>query len=150
MFGFGNNNGNDGNDDQQRQMYQRFAQAYDNGRYDDVDDREVVQGYERFARQAPPEMQQQVYSDYFQQMPQDQRQQFVQQFPQQYQGMLNPNDPRAMAQGFQRMSQEQYSPSPQNPLESLFGQGGALSSPIAKAALVGIAGMVGKRMLGGR
>lgn len=144
MFGF------DDKDDNQRQMYQRFQQAADNNRYDDVDEKQAASSVERFAREAPPQMQQDVYGEYFQRMPQDQRQQFVQQFPQQYQSTMDPNDPRAMGRGFQQAAQEHYSPSPQNPLEGLLGQGGALSSPLAKAAMVGIAGMIGKRLLGGR
>jgi len=52
-------------------------------------------------------MQQQVYQQHFEQMPMDQRQQFMQQMPPQYQQQMDPNNPQMMAQGFQQMGQQQ-------------------------------------------
>ena len=54
-------------------------------------------------------------------------------------------DPHELARETSRIQQEQP-----NVLQQVFGQGGALSNPIAKAAVAGIAAMAAQRILGGR
>ena len=54
---------------------------------------------------APPDMQQLVFQQYFEQMPQDQRDQVAQKMPSEY--GANSSDPQTMAQGFQQMGQQQ-------------------------------------------
>jgi predicted PurR-regulated permease PerM len=58
-----------------------------------------------------------IYRQHFEQMPGNQRAQFAQQMPSEY--GADPNNPQGMAQGFQRMGQEQP-----GILSQLFGQGG--------------------------
>ncbi|HWG84426.1 MAG TPA: hypothetical protein VNT60_02995 [Deinococcales bacterium] len=138
-------------DERQRQAFQRYSQAVDDDRYDDVDDNQAVMHVQDFMRQAPPQMQQQVYQDYFQRAPYEQRQQMQEMLPPQYRQGMDPNDPYSMAQGFGRAAQTHFDPTPESPLQQMFGQGGALGSPLAKAAVIGIAGMIGKQLLrGGR
>ena len=55
------------------------------------------------------------------------------------------DDPRVLARETSRVHQEQP-----NILQQAFGQGGALSNPIAKAAVAGIAAMAAQRMFGRR
>ncbi len=64
-------------DQNKQQMYQKYAQASDSGDYSQVDPTEAAGNVQQFAQNAPPDMQQRVYGQAFQQMPQDQRQQFV-------------------------------------------------------------------------
>lgn len=54
------------------------------------------------------------------------------------------DDPRELARMTNRVQQEQP-----NILQQAFGQGGALSNPIAKVAVAGIAAMAAQRLLGG-
>jgi len=86
-------------DQSKQQTYQQYAQAADSGDYSQVDPNEAAGHVQQFAQNAPPEMQQQVYGQYFQQMPPEQRQQFVQQLPPQLQGQMDPHDPQGMALG---------------------------------------------------
>jgi len=83
--------------------------------------------------------QQQAYGQYFQQMPPDQRQQFVQQLPPEIQGQMDPADPQGMAQGMQQAAQ-------QNPniLQQVW------NNPLGKVAAVGIAGFAAKEILSHR
>jgi hypothetical protein len=130
MFPFDQNN---------QQVYQNYAQANDSGDYSGIDQDQAVGHVQQFAQNAPPEMQQQVYGQYFQQMPQGQREQFVQGMPQEMQGQMDPNDPQMMAQGMQQAAQ-------QNP--NLLQQ--VWNNPLAKVAAVGIAGVAAKELLSHR
>ncbi len=60
MFPFDQNN---------QQQYQQYAQASDSGDYSQVDPDQAAGHVQQFAQNAPPEMQQQAYGQYFQQMP---------------------------------------------------------------------------------
>ena len=97
-------------------------------------------------------MQQQVYGQAFQQMPQDQREQFVQQLPPEAQGQMDPNDPQGMAQGQmdpndpQGMAQGLHQMGQQNP--NLLQQ--VWNNPMGKIAAVGIAGFAAKELLSHR
>jgi hypothetical protein len=85
MFPFDQNN---------QQMYQNYAQAANTGDYSGIDPNQAYGHVQQFMQNAPPEMQQQTYQQYFQQMPMDQRQQFTQQMPPQYQQQMDPNNPQ--------------------------------------------------------
>jgi len=146
-------------DQNNRQMYERYAQAHESGNHEGIDPQQAYGHVQQFMQQAPPEMQQQVYQQHFEQMPYEQRQQFAQQAPPQYQPYMDPNNPRQMGQGFYQMGQQQPGILQQLlgaaggrgvPGGSLGGgMGGLLSNPMAKAALVGIAGLAAKQLLGG-
>lgn len=127
-------------DQNNQQMYEQYAQAHDTGDYSGIDQDQAVNHLQRFAQNAPPEVQQGVYQQYFQQMPPYQREQFAQQIPPQY--AVNPNNPQQMAQGFQQMSQQQP-----NILQQLLNQNGAMGNPLVKAGLIGIAALAAKHLL---
>jgi hypothetical protein len=137
-------------DPQRQQQFQRYAQATDENRYDDIDDREAVDNVRDYLRQASPQEREQIFQEYFQRAPQEQRQQMQDFLPQDYRQQMDPNDPRSMARGYERATQKQFDPTPESPLEQIFSPGGALSSPVAKAAIIGIAGMIGKQLLNRR
>jgi len=134
MFPFDRNN---------QQMYQQYAQAYDSGNYEQIDPNQAYGHVQQFMQNAPPETQQQVYQQYFQQMPAEQRQQFAQQMPQQY--AMDPNNPQMMAQGFHQAAQQQP-----DILHQILGPGGALSNPLAKVAVAGLAAVAAKHLLSGQ
>ncbi len=150
-------------DQNNRQMYEQYAQAHESGNHEGIDPQQTYGHVQQFMQQAPPEMQQQVYQQHFEQMPYEQRQQFAQQAPPQYQPYMDPNNPQQMGQGFYQMGQQQP-----GILQQLLGaaggrgtqgggpgsgpgsgMGGLLANPMAKAALVGIAGLAAKQLLGG-
>ena len=127
---------------QQQQAFQQYAQAADSGNLDGVDHQQVLGHVQQFAQQVPQQEAQQVYQQAFAQMPLDQRQQVAQGLSQQSQQNVNPQDPASMGQAFHQVAMQGEAP-----LQQIFGPGGALSSPLAKAALIGIAGIIGKQFL---
>jgi hypothetical protein len=146
---------------QQRQQYQDFVNRYDQGApWDGISDQEAYSRYQQVAPQLPPDMYQQSAQEAFSRMTPQQRMQLGQHLRQQarQQNMSFPDmdqdgvddrfqDPQYLAQVTGRMQQQQ---------PGLLGQvlggggGGMLESPIAKAALAGIAAMAVKNMMGGR
>jgi hypothetical protein len=60
-------------DQNRQQMYQNYANAWDQGTYHQLPEQEVQQNYQQFVQNAPPEMVQQVHEQYYQQMPPQQR-----------------------------------------------------------------------------
>ena len=131
-------------DPNNQQTYQQYAQASNSADYSGIDPNEAAGHVQQFMQNAPPEMQQQTYQQYFQQMPMDQRQQFTQQMPPQYQQQMDPNNPQMMAQGFQQMGQQQP-----DMLHQVLGPGGMLGNPMAKMAVAGLAAVAAKNILGG-
>jgi hypothetical protein len=146
---------------QQRQQYQDFVNRYDQGApWDGISDQEAYSRYQQVAPRLPPDMYQQSAQEAFSRMTPQQRMQLGQHLRQQarQQNMSFPDmdqdgvddrfqDPQYLAQVTGRMQQQQ---------PGLLGQvlggggGGMLESPIAKAALAGIAAMAVKNMMGGR
>jgi hypothetical protein len=121
-------------DQNNQQMYQQYAQAYDTGNFMGLDHHHALGWLQQFIIGAPPDMQQQIYQQHFAQMPYDQRAFLAQQVPPQY-GM-NPNDPWSMSQAFMRLGQEQP-----HLLRQIF------SHPFLIGAGVALVGLVAKHML---
>ena len=141
---------------QQQADYQDFINRYHNGPpAQGYSDQEVMQRYGQIAPQLPPQDYQQAATAAFERMSPQERQQFAQYVQQaaQQQGLNVPQmggnmqryqDPGALAQMTTQVHQQQP-----DFLQQMFGQGGALGSPVAKAALAGIAAMAAQRVLGG-
>ena len=132
-------------DPNNHQTYQQYAQAYNSQNYNGIDPNQAMGHMQQFAQNAPPEFQQQVYQQHFEQMPYEQRMQFAQQMPPQY-GMA-PNNPQAMAQGFYQMGQQP------GMLSRVFGQGqggggGMMGNPLVSGGLGALVGLAASSMLG--
>ena len=125
-------------------VYQQYAQAYNTQNYNGIDPNQAMQHMQQFVQNAPPELQQQVYQQHFEQMPYEQRMQYAQQMPPQY--AVAPNNPQAMAQGFYQMGQQQP-----NMLSNIFGQGqgqgGAFSNPLVSGGLGALVGLAASSIL---
>lgn len=144
----------------QQQIYEQYVQAHQSGDHSQIDPTQAYGHVQQFMQNAPPQLQQQVYEQHFAQMPYVQRQQFAQQMPPPYQPYMDPNNPQQMAQGFQQMGQQQPGLL-QQVLGGLGGHsgagsmgspgslGGVLSNPVAKSALIGLAGAAAGYLLGG-
>jgi hypothetical protein len=134
-------------DRNKQQMYQTYAQAYDSGNLGQIDPNEAAGNLQQFMQNAPPAMQQQVYQEYFSQMSPQQLQELApmlaQQLPPQY--AVNTNDPQQMAQSFSQVAQQRP-----DLLQQVFGQGGMWSSPVAKAAVVGLTALAAKHVMSQR
>jgi hypothetical protein len=151
---------------QQRQQYQDFVTRYDQGApWDGISDQEAYSRYQQVAPQLPPDMYQQSAQEAFARLTPQQRMQFGQFLRQQAQQRnlnfpdLNQDgiddrfqDSRYLAQVTGRMQQQQPGMLEQLLGGAVGGGGGQsmLESPIAKAALAGIAAMAVKKMMGQR
>ncbi len=163
---------------QQRQQYQDFTTRYDQGApWDGISDREAVERYQQVAPQLPPQMYQESAQEAFARLTPQQRMQLGQYLQQQSQqqgigGFQDRNqdgvddryqDPGYLAQATGRLEQQQPGILGQilgGALGGGMGGGmggmgsgggqGMLESPIAKAALAGVAAMAVKKMMSGR
>jgi hypothetical protein len=150
----------------QRQEFQDFTQRYDQGPpWQGISDQEAYNRFQQVAPQLPPQVYQQSAQQAFERLDPGQRQQLGQYLQQQaqQQNVAFPHqggtdafqDAGYLAQLTGQMHQHQPGILGQL-LGGALGTGGAgagqgmLDSPIAKAALAGVAAMAVKQMMGGR
>ncbi len=144
-------------DQNNQQMYQQYANSWDQGTYGQLPEQEARQNYNQFVQNAPPQVVQQAHQQYYEQMPQQQRgglmQGLVGALTQQgynpQQAGIPTNNPYNMSpqEGARLTSYAQQ----QNPdiLHQIMGPGGPLGSTGAKLAVAGIAAIAAKQLLGG-
>ena len=144
-------------DPNNQQMYQQYANSWDQGTYNQIPEQEARQNYRQFVQNAPPQMVQQVHQQYYEQMPQQQRGGLMQGLmgaltqqgynPQQA-GLSNYNPYNMSPQDAARLTGYAQQ---QNPdiLHQVLGPGGPLGSTGAKMAVAGIAALAAKQILGG-
>jgi hypothetical protein len=140
-----------------QRMYQQYANAWDQGTYHQIPHEQAYQQYGQFVQNAPPQMVEQVHQQYYEQMPPQQRGSIVQGIlnglaqrgiqPQQV-GIQNTNPNNMSPQDAARLTGYAQQQAP-DVLHQVFGPGGALSSPIAKVAVAGLAALAAKQILGG-
>jgi len=145
-----------GNPDNYEQRYQTYQRGYSNNAWDDVDDQDVVDRYQRTVQHAPPDMLAQAHEEAFNRLPPEERQRVVERMrqvhsdpsqPFQYSGFsggAQDYDPRSMGAMFGQARQQQP-----DLLGQVLGPGGALSSPLAKMAMAGVAAAVAGKLMGG-
>jgi hypothetical protein len=144
-------------DPNNQQMYQQYANSWDQGTYGQIPEQEARQNYQQFVQNAPPQMVQQVHQQYYEQMPPQQRGSLMQGLlgnltqqgynPQQA-GLSNYNPYNMSPQDAARLTGYAQQ---QNPdiLHQVLGPGGPLGSTGAKMAVAGIAALAAKQILGG-
>ena len=148
---------------QRREEYQDFVNRYDTGApWDGISDQEAYSRYQQVAPQLPPQMYQESAQEAFSRLTPQQRLQLGQHLQQQtrQQGYNVPDlnrdgiddrlqDPAYLARATGQLHQQQP-----GILGDLLGGGGGgqgmLQSPVAKAALAGIAAVAVKKMMSGR
>ncbi|BDP40229.1 hypothetical protein DAETH_01980 [Deinococcus aetherius] len=114
-----------------------------------VSPQEAAAYIQEYMQNASPQERQQLMQEYFQQLPPDQRQQMgdaMVQSPYSPVQNVRYDDPNDLADAYTRTAQAPMQDG-RSPLEAAFGQGGALGNPLVKAGLVGLAGMIGSRLL---
>lgn len=144
-------------DQNKQQMYQQYANSWDQGSYGQLPEQETRQNYQQFVQNAPPQMVQQVHQQYYEQMPPQQRGSLMQGLM----GSLMQQGFNPQQAGIQNTNPYNMSPNEaaqltgyaqqQNPdiLHSIMGPGGPLGSTGAKLAVAGIAALAAKQILGG-
>ena len=98
---------------------------------------------------ASPEERSQIMRDYFGQMNPEQRQQIgdaIVRSPANPVQNVRYDDDNDLIDAYTRTAQAPMQDG-RSPLEQAFGQGGALGNPMVKAGLVGLAAMIGSKML---
>ncbi len=144
-------------DQNNQQMYQQYANAWDQGTYHQIPPQQAYQNYQQFVQNAPPQMVQQVHQQYYEQMPPQQRGNLVQGilsaltgqgFNPQQAGIQNTNPYSMSPQEAARLTTYAQQ---QNPdiLHQVLGPGGPLGSTTAKLAVAGLAALAAKQVLGG-
>ena len=144
-------------DQNNQQMYQRYANSWDQGTYNQLPAQEAYQNYGQFIRNAPPQMVEQAHQQYYEQMPPQQRGglmqgllgSLTQQGYDPRQAGLSNYDPNSMSP--RDAAQLTGYAQQQNPdiLHQIMGPGGPLGSTGAKMAVAGIAALAAKQILGG-
>ena len=153
---------------QQQQEFQDFSQRYDQGApWQGISDQEALSRYQQVAPQLPPDVYQQSAQQAFERLDPQQRSQLGQYLQQQAQQQNVPfpqpsnpgvfQDSGYLAQAAAQMHQQQPGILGQLLGGAVGGSGGGsqgsqsmLASPIAKAALAGIAALAVKQMTGNR
>jgi hypothetical protein len=143
-------------DQNNQQMYQQYANAWDQGTYSQLPEQQAYQNYGQFVQNAPPQMVQQAHEQYYQQMQPQQRGNLMQGLlggltqrgvnPQQI-GLQNTDPYNMSPQDAARLTSYTQQQQP-DLLHQIMGPGGPLGSTGAKLAVAGIAAFAAKQMLG--
>ncbi len=145
-----------GTPDNYEQRHQQYQTGYQGGNFDNMDNNDVFERYQRTVQHAPPDVLEQAHQEAFNRLPPNERQQIVDRFrsanadpgqPFNYPGFTNgPQDYEPGRMGNMVRQAQQQQP---DLLQQILGPGGALSNPMAKAALAGVAAIAAQRMMGG-
>ncbi|HEY5628840.1 MAG TPA: hypothetical protein VIR16_04955 [Candidatus Limnocylindrales bacterium] len=134
---------------------QQLVSAFEQGNHQQVPDAQVQQTYGQTAAQLPQDQYLEAAREAFTRLTPQQRQQFAQelQTQAQQQGVSLPmpsqSTSTADASGLANAVTAVHGQQP-NLLQQMFAPGGTFSSPVAKAALLGITAMAAQRMMGRR
>jgi hypothetical protein len=146
---------------QQQQQFEDFIDRYKQGHPSEgISADETADRYQQIAPQVPADVYRDSAQDAFNRLTPDERTQFSEWLRQRasQQGVSLPGqwqEPGASQQAAQSPSSmadtvTQLHEQQPNVLQQLFGEGGALSNPIAKAAVAGIAAMAAQRLMSRR
>lgn len=132
---------------------QQLVTSFETGQHQQVPDSQVQQTYGKTAAQLPQDQYLQAARDAFNHLTPEQRQQFAQELQTQAQqhGMSVPVAPQAPGEpgGLANAVAQVHAQQP-TMLQQWFAPGGQFSSPVAKAALLGITAMAAQRLMGRR
>ena len=144
-----------GTPDNYEQRHQQYQQGYQGGKYEHLDDNDVYDRYQRTMQHAPPDVVAQAHEEAFSRLPPQEQQQIIERFrranddPQQqfqYPGFTQRQSqfsPRDMGGMFQQAQRQQP-----DLLSQIMGPGRAMSNPMAKMAMAGVAAMVAGKLMG--
>ena len=130
-------------------LHKKMAGAQDLDGDGVISPQEAAAYIQQYIQSAPPEDRARLMQDYFGQMPAEQKSALgtaLVQSPATPVSNVRPGDDHDLIDAYTTSAQAPAQ-NGQSPLEAAFGQGGMLSSPLVKAGLVGLAGMIGSRLL---
>ena len=137
-----------GNPDDYQQRSQNYQRGYSTNNFDDLDEQDVYDRYQRTVQHAPPEVVEEAHLEAFRRLPPQERQRILQQFQQ------VSNDPNApftwdgpMEDSPEVLARMAGQARQQQP-DLLGGLGNVLGNPMAKMALAGVAAYAAQRMMG--
>ena len=131
-------------------LHAKMASAQDTDGDGKVSPQEAAAYVQQYLQNASPEDRAKMMQDYFGQLSPDQKSAIgtaLVQSPATPVTSVDPNSDHDLIDAYTRSAQAPATASGQSPLEAAFGQGGMLSSPLVKAGLVGLAGIIGSRLL---
>lgn len=137
----------------QKDRHQQMANAFDprdTNQDGVVSPQEAAAYIQDYIKNATPEERNQILRDYIGGMNADQRQQIgdaIVKSPANPVQNVNPQSDDELVEAYTQTAQAPAQPAGPSPLEQAFGPGGALSNPLVKAGLVGLAAAIGSRML---
>ena len=130
-------------------LHKKMAGAQDLDGDGVISPQEAAAYIQQYIQSAPPEDRARLMQDYFGQMPAEQKSALgtaLVQSPATPVSSVQPGNDHDLIDAYTKSAQAPAQ-NGQSPLEAAFGQGGMLSSPLVKAGLVGLAGMIGSRLL---
>lgn len=130
-------------------LHKKMAGAQDLDGDGVISPQEAAAYIQQYIQNAPPEDRAKLMQEYFGQMPAEQKSALgtaLVQSPATPVSSVRPGDDHDLIDAYTKSAQAPAQ-NGQSPLEAAFGQGGMLSSPLVKAGLVGLAGMIGSRLL---
>lgn len=144
-----------GNPDNYQQRFQQYQTGFGNNNFDDLDDDDVTDRYQRTVQNAPPDVLAQAHEEAFRQLPPEQRQAIVDRLrqvsndPQQpfnygFDGGPQDYDPRRMGQMAAQAQRRQP-----DLLSQILGPGGLMGNPLAKMAMAGVTAYAAQKIMGG-
>jgi len=146
-----------GTPDNYEQRAQQYQQGYQGGQFGGLNDQDVAQRYQRTIQYAPPDVVEQAHAEAFSRLSPQEQQQIVAQFQQAHQDPQQPFQFPGFGggqQGYgpQELGQMARQAQQRQPdlLQQVLGPGGALSSPMAKMAMAGVAAIAAQKMMGGQ
>ncbi len=130
-------------------LHKKMAGAQDLDGDGVISPQEAAAYIQQYIQSAPPEDRARLMQDYFGQMPAEQKSALgtaLVQSPATPVSNVRPGDDHDLIDAYTKSAQAPAQ-NGQSPLEAAFGQGGMLSSPLVKAGLVGLTGLIGSRLL---
>lgn len=130
-------------------LHKKMAGAQDLDGDGVISPQEAAAYIQQYIQSAPPEDRGRLMQDYFGQMPAEQKSALgtaLVQSPATPVSSVQPGDDHDLIDAYIKSAQAPAQ-NGQSPLEAAFGQGGMLSSPLVKAGLVGLTGLIGSRLL---
>ena len=130
-------------------LHKKMAGAQDLDGDGVISPQEAAAYIQQYIQSAPPEDRARLMQDYFGQMPAEQKSALgtaLVQSPATPVSNVRPGDDHDLIDAYTQSAQAPAQ-NGQSPLEAAFGQGGMLSSPLVKAGLVGLTGLIDSRLL---
>ncbi len=130
-------------------LHKKMAGAQDLDGDGVISPQEAAAYIQQYIQNAAPEDRAKLMQEYFGQMSPDQKSALgtaLVQSPATPVTSIAPHSDPALIDAYTRSAQAPAQ-NGQSPLEAAFGQGGMLSSPLVKAGLIGLAGMIGSSLL---